>query len=63
MAISPPFDPKNDGSNGRTIQIIGLYPEMTRFEWGGGFFVAVNPASPISRYSEETVLSEEVPEG
>jgi len=29
---------------------------------GYGFFFALNPASPISRYSGETVLSEEVPE-
>jgi hypothetical protein len=40
MAFSPPLDLKNDGADSGTIQIKGLYPEMTRFKGGvGGFSI------------------------
>jgi hypothetical protein len=46
MAISPPFDLKNDDSNGGTIQIIGLYQGRGERRGRGQEVVGSNPASP-----------------
>ena len=61
MAISPPFDLKNDDSNGGTIQIIGLYQGRGERRGRGQEVVGSNPASPSLVFLGGLLRSEEVP--